>query len=117
MAEAPTPERVKELVSGLFRRESELEVKGVRFRVRRMTLREELDWYEFRDKTFRDDSLDTNEKLVTVWEELLRRCVVEPRLERYTEELPGPVVAFLIEAISELHLWNVDFRGLRRASS
>ncbi|MEM2003900.1 MAG: hypothetical protein QXK84_06695 [Nitrososphaerota archaeon] len=115
--ETPTPEKVKELASGLFRREAELEVRGVKFRVRRMTLKEELDWYEFRDKIFKDESLDANEKLVKVWEELLQRCVVEPRLFRYTEELPGPVVAFLIDAISELHLWNVDFRGLRRASS
>ncbi|MEM2257822.1 MAG: hypothetical protein QXU87_03980 [Candidatus Caldarchaeum sp.] len=116
VSDVPPPEEAKKIAENLFKREAELDVLGVKFRVRRMTLKEELDWYEFRDKIFKNDA-ETSEKLVKIWEELLQRCVVEPRCARYTEELPGPVIMRLIDAISELHLWNVDFRLLRRASS
>jgi len=118
LAEPPTPDKVKELASSsrIFRREIEVEIEGVKFKMRRMTLKEELDWYAFRDETLKSEG-DTTEKLVKVWENLLQRCIVEPKLNCYTEELPGPVIAYLIDIISELHYWGVDFRGLRRASS
>ncbi len=114
----PTPEKVKEIASTsrIFRREIEAEIEGVKFRIRRMTLREELDWYAFRDEVMKREG-DTAEKLVTIWERLLHTCIAEPRLEKYTEELPGPVIAYLIDLIADLHFWNVDFRGSRRAYS
>ena len=119
MSEVPTPDKVKKLAStsNLFRREIEIEIQGVKFKIRRMTLREELEWYRFRDEIFRNDKLDDSEKLVKIWETLLQRCIVEPKLESYTEELPGAVIGYLLDIIRDLHLWNVDFRGLRPASS
>ena len=117
--EIPTPEKVKKLAStsNLFKREVEFEIQGVKFKVRRMTLKEEMEWYRFRDEVFRDDKLDDAEKLVKIWENLLQRCVVEPKLESYTETLPGSVIGYLLDVIRDLHLWNVDFRGLKPVSS
>ena len=117
--EPPTPDKVKKLAStsNLFTREREIEIRGVKFKIRRMTLREELEWYRFRDEVFKDEKLAADEKLVKIWEELLQRTVVEPKLESYTEELPAAIIGFLIDVVSELQMWNVDFRGLRRASS
>ena len=42
--EIPTPEKVKKLAStsNLFKREVEFEIQGVKFKVRRMILKEEL---------------------------------------------------------------------------
>mgnify|MGYP000536499155 CR=1 FL=1 len=115
----PTPEKVKKLAStsNLFKRETEIEIQGVKFRIRRMTLKEELEWYRFRDETLRNDKLDDTEKLVKIWENLLQRCIVEPKLKSYTEELPGAVIGYLLDVIRDLHFWNVDFRGLKPASS
>lgn len=79
-----------------------------------MTVAEELEWYGEREKILSDQSMTQVEKVVRVWERLLERVVEHPRLANYVEELPTSVVARLIETITDLHLWNMDFRSSPR---
>ncbi|MEM4288023.1 MAG: hypothetical protein QXV97_04370 [Candidatus Caldarchaeum sp.] len=118
MKTSPPPDELKANTSPvqLFRKTAELEIAGHRFVVRRMSLAEELEWYGLRDRIMADDGLTDVEKVVRVWESLLQRVVVEPRLQSYVEELPAPAVAHLIQTITELHLWNTDFRKSSQAS-
>ena len=112
----PSPAEVKERTAphSIFQRERKLTIHGVEFKLRRMTLREELGWYALRDSIFRDSNVDEQEKVVRVWEELLKRVVVEPKLSSYTEELPTTVIARLIEEITRIHLWDMDFPTSRQ---
>ncbi|MCS6770366.1 MAG: hypothetical protein NZ570_08035 [Candidatus Caldarchaeum sp.] len=114
----PPPDELKKAThpSSLFKRSVEVEVAGVRFVVRRMTLAEELEWYAERDRIMAEDGLSHVEKVVKVWDMLLRRVVAEPKLSSYVEELPTPVVAHLVQVITELHLWNMGFRTSPQAS-
>ncbi|MEM2333902.1 MAG: hypothetical protein QXD31_01180 [Candidatus Caldarchaeum sp.] len=93
----------------LFKRAAEVDIAGHRFVVRRMTLAEELECYGLREKIMAEDGLTDVERVVKVWENLLQRVVVEPRLQSYVEELPAPVIASHIQTVTELHLWNMDF--------
>ena len=106
-------EEVKERTGAesLFQREKTVVVAGVSFRLRRMTLLEEMEWQRVRSEIMGDGKLDWREKVVRVWEELLRRVVKEPRLESYTEELPAAALARLVEETAKLHLWDMDFRS------
>jgi len=114
----PSPEELRNKTSpeALFRREAEVVIAGRRFVVRRMTLAEELEWYALREKVLAEDGLSHGEKVAKIWEALLQRVVVEPRLGTYVEELPTVVVARLIQVVSELHLWDMDFRISPQAS-
>ncbi|MEM0349381.1 MAG: hypothetical protein QXD24_04290 [Candidatus Caldarchaeum sp.] len=113
----PPPDELKRKTSPaeLFKKFEEVEVFGHRFRIRRMTLAEELEWYGEREKMLAENGSSQAEKLAKVWEKLLQRVVESPRLERYVDELPTPVLARLIQAITELHLWNMDFRSSPQA--
>ncbi|MEM1943779.1 MAG: hypothetical protein QXY50_00840 [Candidatus Caldarchaeum sp.] len=114
----PAPGELKKATepSSLFKRVMELDLAGVRFVVRRMTLAEELEWYAERDRVMSEDGLSHVEKVVKAWEGLLHRVVVEPRLTSYVDELPTPVIAALIQAITDLHLWNMGFHTSPQAS-
>ena len=116
MTDKPSPKHVREITSpaSLFQREKETEIHGVRFRLRRMTLREELEWYREREEILSSDNMKNEEKVVEMWERLLQRVVESPKLEKYTEELPSTVIAKLIEEITKLHLWDMDFPTYRR---
>lgn len=94
-------------LSRLFSREATVEIEGVVFRLRRMSLREELEWMALRENVLRDDGLTRDEKIVKIWEDLLRRVVVEPRLENPVEELPATVTALIVSEIERLHLWDL----------
>jgi len=118
MNNTPSPEELKKKTApeALFRREAEVVVAGRRFVVRRMTLAEELEWYALRERVLAEDGLSHGEKVAKIWEHLLQRVVVEPRLSSYVEELPTVAVARLVQAVSELHLWDMDFRISPQAS-
>ncbi|MEM0382403.1 MAG: hypothetical protein QW059_05145 [Nitrososphaerota archaeon] len=103
-------------LSRLFARESRAEVDGVEFRLRRMTLREELEWIALRDKILADESKTREEKIVEIWSELLRRVVVEPRLENPVEELPAAAISLLVAEIEKLHLWDLPLARSTRVS-
>ncbi|MDJ0270976.1 MAG: hypothetical protein QXN23_03550 [Candidatus Caldarchaeum sp.] len=115
--QVPPPDELKKKTSPtqLFKKFEEFEAFGHRFRIRRMTLAEELEWYSERDKILAENGVSQAEKLAKIWERLLQRVVESPRLENYVEELPTPVLARLIQAITELHLWNMDFRSSPQA--
>ncbi len=115
----PDPKALREATSpsSIFSRQREIQIAGVRFRIRRLTLLEELEWYGERERIIAEDGVSQSEKVVRIWESLLRRVVVEPVCRQYTEELPAPVIARLIENIFELHLWNMDFPISRLGSS
>lgn len=100
----------------LFAREASVMVDGVEFRLRRMTLREELEWMALRDKILGDDSKTREEKIVEIWAELLRRVVVEPRLENPVEELPATAISILVSEIERLHLWDLPLPRSMRES-
>lgn len=114
----PPPDELKKKTSPaeLFKKFAEVEVAGQKFRIRRMNLAEELEWYGERERVFADENISQVEKIVNIWEKLLQKVVEHPRLPRYVDELPAPVVAKLVEAVTELHLWNMDFRSYRRES-
>ena len=116
MSKATSPKYVKEITSpeSLFQREKEIEISGVRFRIRRMTLREELKWYRERDEILSNNGMNNEEKVVEIWEKLLQRVITSPKMKRYTEELPSVVIAKLIDEITHLHLWDMDFHTSRR---
>ncbi|MEM0445559.1 MAG: hypothetical protein QXO86_03420 [Nitrososphaerota archaeon] len=96
-------------LSRLFVREASVEVGGALFKLRRMTLKEELEWMATRDRILGDGACSREEKIVQIWSELLRRVVVEPRLENPVEELPATVIALLVSEIEKLHLWDLPF--------
>lgn len=100
----------------LFRRETSVEVDGVVFRLRRMSLREELEWMAAREKILGDESRSREERIVEIWGDLLRRVVVEPRLEDPVEELPAAVVSLLVSEIERLHLWDLPLARSPRVS-
>ncbi len=100
--------------SSLFQREKRIAVNGVEFMLRRMTLREELEWYRERDSILQNQDMHERDKVVYVWESLLKRVVEEPKLSSYTEELPAVVVAKLIDEITKLHMWDLDFTTYKR---
>lgn len=110
------PREVKERTSSgsLFQRERRIMVNGVEFKLRRMTLREELEWYRERDSILKNAEMEERDKVVIIWEHLLKRVVEEPKLRNYTEELPAVVVAKLIDEITKLHMWDLDFTTYRR---
>jgi len=109
--EPPSPSEVKERTKphNLFQREKTVEIAGEKFKLKRMTLREELEWYRIRDETLNNREIPNQEKIIKIWEELLRRVVQEPKLGNYTEELPTVVITRLIDEITKLHLWDLDF--------
>lgn len=119
MEQPPDPQTLKEKTSptNLFNRFKEVEIAGVRFRLRRLTLMEELAWYGERERILGEPSGDRMEKIVNIWESLLSKVVLEPRCQRYTEELPAAVIAKLLETVFDLHLWNMDFPISRQDSS
>ncbi|MCS7145340.1 MAG: hypothetical protein RMJ28_06985 [Nitrososphaerota archaeon] len=100
----------------LFAREATVEVEGVEFRLRRMTLREELEWMALRDKVMSDETRSREERIVEVWGDLLRRVIVKPKLESPVEELPAAVVSLLTSEIERLHLWDLPLQRPPRVS-
>ncbi len=100
----------------LFRREASVEVDGHVFKLRRMSLREELEWMALRESILSDEGKTREEKIVEVWADLLRRVLAEPRLENPVEELPAAVVSALVAEIERLHLWDLPLTRSRRAS-
>ena len=113
------PKEVKERTApqNLFQREKQITINDVTFKLKRMTLREELEWYGERDEIMQDKNLSNRDKIILVWERLLRKVIVEPKLESYTEELPATVVARLIDEITKLHLWDMDFTRYKQGLS
>lgn len=116
MSEEGRPQDSRFATSRLFARESEIEIEGVRFRIRRLTLKEELEWMAERDRILADQSRTREEKVVEIWGALLRRVLIEPKLENPLEELPAAVISLLITEIEKLQMWDVPFRNLSRAS-
>ncbi len=103
-------------IGSLFRRHATVEAGGVVFKLRRMSLKEELEWIARREAILADQSKTREEKVVDIWGDLLKRVVEEPRLEDPVEELPATVVSALLAEIEKLHLWDLPLAHSQRAS-